>query len=186
MKDEVKDEVGNEVKDEIKDEMKDEVKDILIHAEKEKEIRFTLPFKWILAISIFFTGILSFFGITYFTQGLSEKTWVTIGINNFLYNSLFLISIMFCFAALISIAVIKKPFSKILVWCFMTIGILFVISSITFTHIAGYHCSNFRIFSFGKFTLADGTIFIIGVLGILFSRVIHYGFMYQRNTDMIV
>ena len=166
--------------------MEDEIKDVIIYGEKEKEIRFTLSFKCILAISIGLTGLLSLVGIGYLIYGTLTESWRTQGINNFLYQCLFYISIILCFVALVNIAVIKKPFSKILVWCFMAIGILFVLSSFTFTHIEGYRCSYFTLFSFGKFTLIDGTIFIIGVLGILFAKVIHYGFIYQKNTDMTI
>ncbi len=165
--------------------MEDEIKDVIIYGEKEKEIRFSLPFKCILAIAIGLTGILSLGGIIHLILGMRTEIWRTQSINNFLYQCLFYISIILCFVALVNIAVIKKPFSKILVWCFMAIGILFVLSSFTFTHIEGYRC-NFNLFAFGKFTLIDGTIFIIGVLGILFAKVIHYGFIYQRNTDMTI
>jgi len=165
--------------------MEEEMKDTLINMEKEQEIQFTLSFKLILAISIGLTGILSLGGIIFFITDISNQIWIMDGMNDFLHRSLFFISVFLCFIALVNIAVIKKPFSKILVWSTMAIGILFVMSSVIFPHIAGYNFS-IHILSTGKFTLIDGTIFIIGLLGILFSKVIQYGFMYQRNTDMTV
>jgi hypothetical protein len=165
--------------------MEDEVKDTLIDGTKEEEIKFTLSFKWILGISIGLTGILTFAGIIYLIYGIYYKVWEKVGINDFLLESLFYMSVILCFASLLSIAVIKKPFSKILVWCTMAVGVLFVASSLIFPHIRGYKPSSLELLSNGDFYI-DGTLLMIGLLGILFSKVIKYGFMYQTNTDMTV
>jgi hypothetical protein len=61
-----------------------------------------------------------------------------------------------------------------------------VAASFIFPHIPGYKTSGFEIFDFGKYTLIDGTYFVIGLLGILFSKIIHYGFIYQKDADMTV
>lgn len=166
--------------------MDDDMKEVLIHGEKDEEIRFTLTFKWVLAISIGLTGILSVAGTIYLVSGAFDKIWITSGINNFLYKVLLYISILLCFISLVNIAIIRRPFSRILVWCTMAIGILFTISSVIFPRIKGYNISGFYILSNGEVTLIDGTLLMLGALGILFSKVIKYGFMYQKNTDMTV
>ncbi|MHB8128331.1 MAG: hypothetical protein ACYDEX_04995 [Mobilitalea sp.] len=181
----INDKINDEINDESKDEIKDEITDTLIYSEKEKEIKFSLSFKWTLGISIFLTGILSSGGVFFLTRVIIENMWNTLGVNFLLRESLAYISVMICFVALINIAVIKKPFSRILVWCTSAIGILFVTASFIFPQIAGYK-SGFVILSNGKFTLIDGTIFMIGVLVVLFSKLIQFGFIYQNNSDMTV
>lgn len=166
--------------------MSDEIKVISINCEKDKEVKFTLTFKWILGISIFLSAILSLTGVLYISDGVSDQIWRYVGIKHFLYKSLFFIFIIFCFISLISIAVIKRPFSNILVWCIFSIGILLVVSSFAFPRIDGYGASGFNIYSKGKFTLCDGTLLLIGLLGVLFSKIVKYGFLYQRNSDTTV
>lgn len=166
--------------------MENEKKDTLIHGEMEKEVKFSRSFKLVLAISIFLTGIMSFAGISYLVAGISSKMWLEDGINAFLYQSLMCISILLCFIALINIAIVKKPFSKILVWCTMAIGSIFTLAAFIFPRFEGYKCSGFRIISTGKFTLIDGSLLMLGLLGLLFSKVIQYGFAYQIEADMTV
>ncbi len=165
--------------------MSEEIRDILINCEKEKEIKFSLTFNLILAVSIFLTGLVTLAGILFFVVGISDKIWTTNEINTFLSNSLFFISVFCCFISLINIAIVKKPFSKILVWCTMIVGMLFVISSFVFPRFTGYDC-NFTIYRNGGFILCNGTLLLIGLLGILFSKVIKYGFIYQKHSDTTI
>ncbi|WP_027627757.1 hypothetical protein [Ruminiclostridium cellobioparum] len=165
--------------------MSEEFKDALIECEKEPEVKFSIPFKLILAISICVTGLVTLIGILFFISGSIDKMWSTNQINIFLYDSLFFISTFCCFISLIGIAVIKKPFSKILVWCTMIIGVLILLSAFMFPRFKGYNC-NFTLYSKGSFILADGKLFMIGILGILFSMVIKYGFIYQKRWDTTI
>ncbi len=165
--------------------MNEEIKDTLLECEKEPEIKFSLTFKVILAVSIFLTGLVTLIGILYFISSITEKAWGTDEIKIFLFDSLFFISTFCCFISLIGIALIKKPFSKILVWCTMIIGVLFVLSAFMFPRFSGYNC-NFTLYSKGSFILADGTLFMIGLLVILFSMVIKYGFIYQKRWDTTI
>lgn len=163
-----------------------EIKDTVIHYAKEDEIKFSKSFKFILSLSIFLTGIVTFAGIAFVISGFLSQVWVKESMNYYLLNSLIIICITICFAALIGIAVMKKPFSKILIYCIMTIGIIFVLASLTFSHIPGYKTSGFTILSDGSFTLFDGTLLMFGVLGILFAKIMHYGFLFQKNSDLTV
>lgn len=163
--------------------MNEEIKAISINCEKDKEIKFNVAFKFILGLSIFFSAFLSLAGVIYISHGVSGRVWQSDGINQFLFKSLFFVSIILCFISLISIAVTKRPFSKILVWCVFSIGILFVASSFAFPRIEGYATSGFTIISKGKFTFCDGTLLLFGLLGVLLSKVVKYGFLYQRNSD---
>ena len=165
--------------------MSEEIKDTLIECEKEPEIKFSVLFKLILAISICLTGLVTLIGILFFISGVTYKMWSTDEITILLYNSLFFISTFCCFISLIGIAVIKKPFPQILVWCTMIISILFVLSAFIFPRFKGYNC-NFTLYSKGSFILADGILFMIGLLGILFSMLIKYGFIYQKRWDSII
>ncbi|MDF2988349.1 MAG: hypothetical protein K0R50_3859 [Eubacterium sp.] len=165
--------------------MSEEIKDTLIVYEKEPEIKFSLTFKLILAASIVLTGLLSLFFIPFLIVGIKEQIWDTKDVNIFLSNALFLTSVVCCFISLINIAIIKKPFSNILVWCTMIVGMLFVISSFVFPRFPGYDCS-FTIYRKGSFILCNGTLLLIGLLGVLFSKVIKYGFIYQKNSDTTI
>lgn len=166
--------------------MEEEIKDTLIQCEKEKEIKFNVSFKLILGFSIFLTGISTLAGLYFTFYFITGRIWDTFSMHDFLVNSLLYINILICLISLISIAVIKKPFSKILVRCFQAIGIVFLAASFVFPRISGYHVSGFQIFSTGEFTLIDGYLLMIGLLGTLFSRLIHYGFIYQKDSDMTV
>ena len=166
--------------------MEEEIKDTLIQCEKEKEFKFSLSFKIILGVSIFLTGISSFAGLYFTYYYISKNLWNKINTHDFLFSTLFYVSILICLISLITIAVIKKPFSKILVRCFEAIGFIFLAASFIFPRIPGYQVSGFEIFSSGDFTLIDGLYFMIGLLGIIFSRIIHYGFIYQKDVDMTV
>ncbi len=166
--------------------MSDEIKAISINCEKEREIKFTLSFKWILGITIFLSALLSLAGVFYISDGVSNQVWKNVGIKHFLYNSLFYVFIIICFISLISIAVIKRPFSHILVWCIFSIGILLVVSSFAFPRIDGYGANGFNLYSKGSFTLCDGTLLLIGLLGVLLSKIVKYGFIYQGNSDTTI
>ena len=163
--------------------MKEEEQDTTLNIEKENGIQFAWPFKWILATTIGLTGLISFGGIVFFIVSISNQDWNR-EINNFLYRSLFYISIILIFIALVNIAINKRTFTKLLEMCILAIGIIFVISSVIFPRIPHYVCSDFIIFQNGKFTLIDGTFLLIGILGILFSKLIQYGFYYQKISDM--
>lgn len=165
--------------------MSEELHDTKLNIEKENEIKFSFSFKWVLAVSIGLTGLISLAGLIFFISSFSDDV-LKKGTNNFLYHTLYYISIALFFIALVNIALKKRPFTKILVWSTYSIGLIFVISSMVFPHIKGYQCSGFVIFSTGNFTLFDGTLLLFGLLGILFSRLINYGFLYQSNSDMTI
>lgn len=164
----------------------EEIKDIVIDCEKDKEIKLGPSFRWVLGISIGLTGILSMVGLGFISFGISERVWQTEGVTFFCNQILFYLSILVCFTALISIAVVKRPFSRILTGCIMTIGVLFVTASIVFPRFTGYKNSGFQILSRGSFTLIDGFFLLIGLLIILFAKLLRYGFQYQNNSDMIL
>lgn len=166
--------------------MEDEIKDTMIYCRKDKEIKFNLPFKVILGISIFLTGLLTLGGVGFVCTSISHSLWNILGMKLFLGTMLFYISVVICFISLISIAVTKKPFSRILVWCIMAIGILFIAVSLILPRTPGYGTTGFKMYYFGEYTLFDAIYFIIGLLAILFSLIIHYGLIYQKNTDMTV
>ncbi len=161
--------------------MEEEIKEIIIPANKEADIKLSPAFKLVLGCCIFLSGILTLVGILFFTSDKKGHKWIN-GINTFLSNTLFFACITLCFISLISILVTKRPFSKILIWTVFSVGLLFIVSSFVFTKIDGYECS-IHILSFGGTTLFDGALLLFGLLGVLASRLIHYGLMYQINSD---
>ena len=68
--------------------MSEEIKDTLIECEKEPEIKFSVLFKLILAISICLTGLVTLIGIVFFISGVTYKMWSTDEITILLYNSI--------------------------------------------------------------------------------------------------
>ncbi len=176
----------DEIKNVINDEIKNEINDVVLSCEGEKEIQFDRSFKITLGLSLGLTGIISLSGLAFFSYGIANRVWVEKGTSFFLNNSLFFVAFFLCFASLVNIARTRRPFSKILVLCTMSIGTIFVAASVIFPHISGYITSSFQIMSKGDKSLIDGMLLMIGVLCILFSRVIRYGFLYQNNTDMTV
>lgn len=162
------------------------VKDVYVFCEKEEAITFSFGFKMILYISICLTGIISLAGTIFIFLGVHNSIWNTKGLNYLLNHGIFFLSVILCFISLVTIAILKKPFSKILVRCFMGIGSLLTLAALIFPQINGYKTSGFDIFTTDRFTLFDGSLLMIGLLGILFSQILKYGFLYQKSSEMTI
>ncbi len=103
--------------------MSEELQETKLNTERENEIKFSFSFKWVLAISIGLTGLISFAGLIFFISSFSDDIWRN-GTNNFLYHTLYYISIALFFIALVNIALRKRPFTKILVWSTFSVGLI--------------------------------------------------------------
>ena len=153
---------------------------IIINSESDKEMKFSRGFKILLNIAIFSTLLVSISGLFF---ALNYKEIINVrGFTVFIYEIIYLIKIFICCIALIVIRITKRPFSKGLLYCAIAVGIFLVILSIAFPILTKGVNRGFQIFSTGKFFI-DGLYLTEGLILIIFSKIIDYGFNYQKKDD---
>lgn len=149
-----------------------------------KDGQFSKRFKVLLWIAIFMTLSLILITIPYLTIGIIEKWWEQRSMNSIAFNSLFCLCMIIVCISLIKIAVVKKPFIHILVKGIYAIGTLVLICSVIFPLFPGYHVSNFELISDAHKAIVDGVYCTVGILFLVYGRIMAYGFYGQRNLSV--
>lgn len=151
--------------------------------------KFTRKFRGFLYISIFFTGVVSLSGVFLIPALLSEDhLWKGLGsqsVNSAIWEIMIFLVMILCFVSLIKIAVTKKPFSGVLVNCLYAIGILIVAGALIFPNLPSYQFPHYMIGIEGG-PYIDGLPFTIGILILIFGKIVRYGLTYQNEIDMII
>lgn len=147
---------------------------------------FSKRIRILLYFSIFMTGCLCISDILKIILALKDEILQSPNVISFAWQCLFFLCTLCCFISLIKLSRSDNPFSKVLVTCMKLIGSLVVISSVLFPRLPGYHSSGFEICSYGNFILFDGRILSIGILIVIFTRLIQEGFHMQADLDEIL
>lgn len=150
------------------------------------KIVFSKKFKVLIWLSIIITFPFIFFIPGYILYGIKEQGWMEYGINNYLCTLLFYSCMGICSITLIIIIKAKKPFSNILVRGMYAQGILFLAGGIIFPYIPGFQRSNLELLALNRDMYIDGTFAIIGMLFLIFGRIMRYGLSYQKEMDTIL
>lgn len=145
-----------------------------------KDSQFSNRFKVLLWIAIFMTLGLILITIPYLSIGIIEKWWEQRSMNSIAFNSLFCICMIIVCISLVKIAIVKKPYIHILVKGIYAIGALFLACSVIFPLFPGYHASNFELISGAHKAIVDGVYFTLGILFLVYGRIMTYGF-YDKN-----
>lgn len=140
----------------------------------------------LIGISTFLLGILSILQICFLTWGFHDYIWTDIGTTNFAWHIIMALCIFFSFAALVKIAIDKKPFSKTLSITVWAIGGVFLLASVIIPRLPDYQSSGFEILSKGSFVLIDGWILLPGLLLIILGSLIKAGWEIQKEIDEII
>ncbi len=162
--------------------MEDKNLEIRINSERDKEIKFSRGFKFLLVIGSVLTSVYAIVLIVLLYSLIGDEK-----VN--IYNVVFVRDIIFslqmttCFITFLSILIKKRPFSKIITWCVYLIGIYNIIQSFILPILPNFE-TNFVLFSFaGSSYYIDGNSFLKGLIIIIFARIIKYGFEYQNRDD---
>lgn len=159
--------------------------DIKLDCEKNNDckLKFSRKFKVLIGFSIFFTAMSSLAGVLFFTA--REEIVEAFGMNEYMFRCLFSLTMTFVCITLIKIAVSKKPFSRMLVRCLYFIGGLLMISGIVGPLLPGFQSLGFELISYGG-NYIEGYAFSIGVLFMVFGRIMLYGLDYQSEVDTTI
>lgn len=161
-----------------------EEKELKVDYEQSEKIIFSRGFKLLLGIALFFTGILTAFAFPmYLFYGIREKLWLDIGMNQMATQILFYLTIMVLFVVLVKIAISRRPFSKTLVRGIRLIGIFYIVAAIVCPHLSEFQKPGFVVLFFRDNWYLEGNFILIGLLFIIFSGLLSYGFTYQRESD---
>lgn len=152
----------------------------------EDKKRFSKRILILLFISTLLTGVFSIPGLFYILFGTLIQLWELIGVSVFFHQALYYSITFCCFLALIKIIVTEIPFSKTLVLCIRTIGILLSIAAFIAPRLPDYAGSNFEFFHFGNFTLMDGSLLLPGFLLLILSELLSEGLRMQKELDEIL
>lgn len=159
---------------------------ITLDSTTSERTKFSGKFWALLIVAILITFGLSIFAITYLTVGIKEQWWQEQSMNGYLANCLFLVNMLVCFISLVIIAISRKPFSNVLIKCIYIIGIIFVMASFWFPHIPGYQRSGFRLLDLSENIVFEGATSTIGIMFLLFGRIMKYGLEYQKEIDTLL
>ena len=160
--------------------------DFITDNHKDIKKKFPLKLKILLGCGIFFTApSLAIFGVLLMPfQEDFGKRYSSYGFAVLLLAEL---GYFICFISLITIAAKKQYFTKMLTRCVKSIGALFMAASLVLPRLSGYHGSNFEIITNGKgFTLMDGLPLVVGIVILIFSYLLQYGFEMQKEMDEIL
>lgn len=161
-----------------------EINEIRCSFEEQREIKFSKKFKILLGIAIFLTGTIGILGtFLILPMSISERVWVEFGVNWFMILMLTCITHLIMFIALVKIAKSKRPFSSVIVRCMRAIGIMCIIFSIGAPWIPGFHRTGYEILALTSKIWIEGTTFHAGILFVIFSKILEYGFYYQKESD---
>ena len=80
----------------------------------------------------------------------------------------------------------RKPFSKLVFTCVKFNGTLFLLASILFPRLSGYHSSGFEILSTKDFVFCDGLYLMVGIIVFLWGCLIQEGFKVQSELDDVL
>ena len=156
--------------------------DIIIKCENEKKQYrdFSRRFKILLIIGIITTMIapLALIGWIADYQNQIARS----GVSMYLVNVTYFLKLSVCFIGMIIIKITKKPFPKVLMYCTLILGIILTVISFFMFLVPGY-TTGYLLISNGKGFFIDGNYLSQGVIMIIISKLIKYGFDYQTNEE---
>lgn len=166
-----------------------EKKDMKMDRTVSPNNRFSKKFRSLLYVTIFLTGICGFWGgYNCYRIFASNVLWTEMeneSINMVVWEALIYIVMLFFFVSLIRMVMTKKPFTGILVNCLYAVGILIVVGSVLFPNLPFYQMPHLIMGREGK-PYIDGLPFVIGLLILIFGKIVQYGFDYQKDIDMTI
>ena len=157
-----------------------------VKTEVEREIVLDKSFKRTLGVGILLTGTSSIVGVSKSVSLITESFKRGALAGEDLYTLIAAFELAICFMIMIVIVKEKKPFSKILVRGIKIIAYSLIVSSGLFCLIPGFYFPRFVVFSLGEKIYLDGVVLTIGIIVLIFAKLIQYGFEYQKEYDLIV
>ena len=157
----------------------------ILPKEKSQEIKISGKFKLVLGIGIFLTGVCFIFLLGTLTLGGINMLWSSPQAYFVAKTLLFLFTMSMVCIGLCIIAFKKNPFSATISMLGRIVGIIWIVVSFILPRMEGF-VGSFVIFSNGKGALMDGETLITGIILIIFSYILHYGYQYQKIQDEII
>lgn len=156
------------------------------NTEPRKKSAFSRGFKFSLGLGIFLTGVMSLPGMVCVIWGITEQIWKEMGVFRFVQNAMLYICILCCFICMITISKSKRMYSKAVVVCVRIIGWLITVSAFLLPRLPDYKSSGFEIVQYHTFTLIDGGKLMLGIIFLVFARIIKEGFSMQKELDEVL
>lgn len=156
--------------------------DIVVNSDRNKEIKFSRGFKFLLVLGSILTSIYAFALIMFLCSSFGEERVIIYNVE-FVRNIIYSLQMTTCFITFLSIRIKKRPFSKIITWCVYLIGIYNIIQSFILPIFPSFDTNLELIRLAGSSYCIDGNSFLKGLIIIIFARIIKYGFEYQNRDD---
>lgn len=156
------------------------------NTEPRKKSAFSRGFKFSLGLGVFLTGFVSLPGMVYVIWGIAEQKWKEMGVSGFAQQTMMYICILCCFICMVAISKSKRMYSRSVVLCVRTIGWLITVSAFLLPRLPDYKSSGFEIVQYHAFTLIDGGKLMVGIIFLVFARIIKEGFSMQKELDEIL
>lgn len=164
--------------------MENKNNDIVVNCEKENNYsqNFSKRFNILLIVGMILT----------FTSPFALVEWLVnyqshinrLGISLYLFNITYFLKLSVCFIGLLIIKVTKKPFPKVLMYCAFVLGVILIVLACLMFLVPNY-TTGYLILSGNGFFI-DGNYLSQGIIMIIISKLIKYGFNYQSNDDMTI
>lgn len=156
------------------------------NTEPRKKLKFSRGFKFSLGLGIFLTGLVSLSGMFYIISGIEEQNWKEIGVFCFVQQTMVYVCILCCFICMVTISKSKKMYSRSVFLCVRTIGWLIIAAAFLLPRLPDYKSSGFEIVQYHTFTLIDGGKLMVGIIFLVFARIIKEGFFMQKELDEVL
>jgi len=158
--------------------------DIVVECEKCKDDKknnkeFSRRFNVLLVVGIILTSVAPFSLIAWLVDYQMKIS--RLGDTIYIFNITYFLYITVCFIGMLTIKISKKPFSKVLMYCTMSLAIILTVMSFFIFLLPNYD-SGYYIFSSNGFFI-DGNFLSQGIIMFIISKLIKYGFYYQTTDD---
>lgn len=154
--------------------------------EENQRNGFSKGFSFLLGVGIFLTGLVSIAGIYFIIAGAYMQVWKETGMCEYVQMAIFYICVLCCFFFMLKIKWSQRFFSNLLVGCIQVIGALITGAAFLLPHLDGYRGTGFSIMRFSSFILLDGGFLLVGILFLIFARIIKEGFAMQQELDEVL
>lgn len=140
----------------------------------------------ILFINLLFFGFCSVMVLMNIVQATVQTRWMQTGLAQYLYNTIFVGSIIFFFCLILRLYWSKRPFHSIMAKGMRILGIILLSSSFIIPRLPDYTPRLITFMQYNDFVLADAIFLFAGMILLLISFILEYGCQFQQEVDTML
>lgn len=140
----------------------------------------------LLFINLLFFGFCSVVVLMNIVQATVQMQWVQIGFAKYLYNTIFDGSTIFFFCLILRLYWSKRPFHSIMAKGMKILGVILLSSSFIIPRLPDYTPCLITFMQYNDFVLADAIFLFAGMIFLLISFILEYGYQFQQEVDTML